>query len=36
MIILHEYPFSIAKHQGFIKLMQTAQPNFTMPGRKAI
>jgi hypothetical protein len=36
MIILHKYPFSIVKHQGFIELMQTAQPNFTMPGRKAI
>jgi hypothetical protein len=36
MIILHEYPFSIVEHQGFIVLMRTAQPNFTMPGRKAI
>jgi hypothetical protein len=35
MIILHKYPFSIVKHQGFIKLMRTAQPNFTMPGCKA-
>ncbi|PLW44369.1 hypothetical protein PCASD_04524 [Puccinia coronata f. sp. avenae] len=36
MIILHKYPFSMAEHEGFIKFMQTAQPNFAMPGRKAV
>jgi hypothetical protein len=36
MIILHEYPFSIVEHKGFVEFMQSAQPKFVMPGRKTI
>jgi hypothetical protein len=36
MIILHEYPFAIVEHKGFIEFMQIAQPKFIMPGRKTI
>ena len=28
MIILHKYPFAMAKHKGFIKFMNEAQPQF--------
>ena len=33
MVIQHEYPFNIVEHEGFIDFMQTAQPNFLLPGR---
>ena len=36
MIILHEYPFSIVEHKGFIEFMQSAQTKFIMPGCKTI
>ena len=36
MIITHEYPFTMAKHKGFIKFMNEAQPQLQMPRRKTI
>jgi hypothetical protein len=36
MIIQHEYPFAIVEHEGFIDFMHSAQPNFSIPGRKTI
>ncbi|PLW15365.1 hypothetical protein PCASD_19981 [Puccinia coronata f. sp. avenae] len=36
MIILHEYPFSMAEHEGFIDFMHTAQPTFVMPGHRTV
>jgi hypothetical protein len=36
MIILHEYPFSMAEHEGFIDFMHTAQPTFVIPGRRTV
>ncbi|OAV90068.1 hypothetical protein PTTG_28462 [Puccinia triticina 1-1 BBBD Race 1] len=36
MIILHEYPFAMAKHEGFIDFMRKLQPQFQMPGRKTV
>ena len=35
-IIEHEYPFAMADHIGFREFMESAQPNFTMPQRKAV
>ncbi|EFP94596.1 uncharacterized protein PGTG_20552 [Puccinia graminis f. sp. tritici CRL 75-36-700-3] len=36
MFINHKYPFSMAKHDGFIDFMQTVQPQFTIPGRMTL
>jgi hypothetical protein len=36
MVIKHEYPFQIVKHEGFIEFMQTAQPNFVIPGKLSL
>lgn len=36
MIILHEYPFNIVTHEGFIKYSKILQPQFKMVSRNTV
>jgi hypothetical protein len=36
MVIQHEYPFIMVEHEGFVDMMDSAQPSLTLPGRKSL